>query len=120
MLSRIDETAVKDTMKPSVMAGLFGDTLYGDVDTAAALNDKAYVAIFFGAAWSGSCKQFIPPLVEVYKKLVEDKGASFEIVYVPVSVAGRPRDDEESFEELVALMPWLAVDRKSVHKRLTR
>ena len=87
MLSRIDETAVKDTMKPSVMAGLFGDTLYGDVDTATALNDKAYVAIFFGAAWSGSCKQFIPPLVEVYNKLAEEK--SLEIVYVPVSVAGR-------------------------------
>ena len=118
MLGRIDEAADKDTMQPSVMAGLFGDTLYGDVDTATALNDKAYVAIFFGAAWSGSCKQFIPPLVEVYNKLAEEK--SLEIVYVPVSVAGRPRDDEESFEELVALMPWLAVDKRSVHKRLTR
>ena len=121
MLSRIDEDRYavdKDTMQASVMVGLFGDTLYqegkGEVDTAAVLNDKAYVAIFFGAAWSESCKDFIPPLVEVYKKLVEDN--SFEIVYVPVSVAGRPRD---SCQEL---MPWPAVPvhRTSVHKRLTR
>jgi thiol-disulfide isomerase/thioredoxin len=105
---------------------LFGNTLYQDgkdeVGTSAKLKDKEYVAIFFGAAWSGSCKQFLPPLVQVYKKLVEEKKKSFEIVYVPATVPGRPPEDDKSFKELMSVMPWLAVPlhRKAVHKKLTR
>eukprot|EP00283_Hemiselmis_rufescens_P009536 CAMPEP_0173434228 /NCGR_PEP_ID=MMETSP1357-20121228/12302_1 /TAXON_ID=77926 /ORGANISM="Hemiselmis rufescens, Strain PCC563" /LENGTH=65 /DNA_ID=CAMNT_0014399043 /DNA_START=25 /DNA_END=219 /DNA_ORIENTATION=- len=57
---------------------LFGATLYkegtGEVGTKAVLKGKTHVAIFFGAAWSGSCKQFLAPLVQVYKKLTEEKG----------------------------------------------
>jgi hypothetical protein len=48
-----------------------------EVGTKAVLKGKQYVAIFFGAAWSGSCKQFLAPLVQVYKKLVEEKGKTF-------------------------------------------
>jgi len=48
---------------------LFGATLcrheVGEVGTKAALKDKAHVGILFGAAWSGSCKQFMAPLVQV-------------------------------------------------------
>lgn len=48
---------------------LFGATLYkegaGEVGTKACLKGKEHVAIFFGAAWSGSCKQFLAPLVQV-------------------------------------------------------
>jgi hypothetical protein len=57
---------------------LFGSTLYkegsGEVGTKAVLKGKTHVGIFFGAAWSGSCKQFLLPLVQVYKKLIEEKG----------------------------------------------
>lgn len=90
--------------------------------TKACLKGKSHVAIFFGAAWSGSCKQFMEPLVKVYNKLVEEKGKSFEIVYVPASVPGRPPEDEASFKELLSTMPWLAVPlhRKATHKKLTR
>jgi hypothetical protein len=61
-----------------------------------------------------------PP--QVYKKLTEEKGKSFEIVYVPATVPGRPPEDDKSFKELLAMMPWLAVPlhRKAVHKKLTR
>ena len=80
------------------------------------------MAIFFGAAWSGSCKQFMEPLLKVYKKLTEEKGKNFEIVYVPATVPGRPAEDETSFKELMSMMPWLGVPhhRKAVHKKLTR
>jgi len=105
---------------------MFGSTLYkdgvGEVGTKASLKDKPHVAIFFGAAWSGSCKQFMTPLVQVYKKLIEEKGKQLEIVYVPATVPGRPAEDEASFKELMSMMPWLGVPhhRKSVHKKLTR
>lgn len=108
------------------LAALFGSTLYkegtGEVGTKAVLKGKTHVAIFFGAAWSGSCKQFLLPLVQVYKKLVEEKGKAFEIVYVPASVPGRPPEDEKTFKELMSMMPWLAVPlhRKATHKKLTR
>jgi len=61
-------------------------------------------------------------LPQVYKKLTEEKGKSFEIVYVPATVPGRPPEDDKSFKELLAMMPWLAVPlhRKAVHKKLTR
>ena len=105
---------------------MFGKTLYkdgvGEVGTKAALKDKPHVAIFFGAAWSGSCSQFMKPLVQVYKKLTEEKGKQLEIVYVPASVPGREADDEESFKKLMSEMPWLGVPhhRKATHKKLTR
>ena len=101
---------------------MFGKTLYkdgvGEVGTKAALKDKPHVAIFFGAAWSGSCSQFMKPLVQVYKKLTEEKGKQLEIVYVPASVPGREADDEESFKKLMSEMPWLGVPhhRKATHK----
>ena len=86
------------------------------------LKGKSHVGIFFGAAWSGSCKQFMEPLVKVYNQLVQEKGKSFEIVYVPATVPGRPPEDEASFKELLAQMPWLAIPlkRKATHKKLTR
>jgi hypothetical protein len=62
------------------------------------------------------------PLLKVYNKLVEEKGKSFELVYVPATVPGRPPEDEATFKELLAQMPWLAVPlhRKGTHKKLTR
>jgi thioredoxin-related protein len=105
---------------------MFGSTLYkdgvGEVGTNASLKDKPHVAIFFGAAWSGSCKQFMQPLVQVYKKLTEELGKPLEIVYVPATVPGRPAEDEASYKELMAQMPWLGVPhhRKATHKKLTR
>ena len=90
--------------------------------TKAVLKGKGHVGIFFGAAWSGSCKQFLDPLIKVYNKLVEEKGKSFEIVYVPASVPGRPPEDEATYKELLAQMPWLAIPlhRKATQKKLTR
>eukprot|EP00287_Rhodomonas_sp_CCMP768_P009715 CAMPEP_0196717090 /NCGR_PEP_ID=MMETSP1091-20130531/495_1 /TAXON_ID=302021 /ORGANISM="Rhodomonas sp., Strain CCMP768" /LENGTH=440 /DNA_ID=CAMNT_0042057315 /DNA_START=60 /DNA_END=1382 /DNA_ORIENTATION=+ len=105
---------------------LFGATLCkndgNEVGTKAVLKGKSHVGILFGAAWSGSCKQFMDPLVKVYKKLVEEKGKSFEIVYVPATVPGRPPEDDKSFKELLDLMPWMAIPlhRKAIHKKLTR
>jgi len=80
------------------------------------------VGIFFGGAWSSSCNQFMETLVEVYDKQVEEKGISFEIVYVPTTLPGHPPDDEASFKDLLSTMPWLAVPlhRKAIHKKLTR
>jgi thioredoxin-related protein len=108
------------------LQNLLGPTLYkhgvGEVGTKAVLKDKTHIGIFFGAAWSGSCKQFLDPLVKVYKKLTEDKKKKFEIVYVPATVPGRPPEDEQSFKELMEIMSWLAVplSRKAVHRKLTR
>ena len=108
------------------LQAMFGSTLYkdgvGEVGTKASLKDKKHVAIFFGAAWSGSCKQFMTPLVQVYKKLTEELNKELEFVYVPATVPGRPAEDEASYKELMSLMPWLGVPhhRKATHKKLTR
>jgi hypothetical protein len=57
------------------LTALFGATLckheVGEVGTKAALKDKTHVGILFGAAWSGSCKQFMAPLVQVRSDLQE-------------------------------------------------
>jgi thiol-disulfide isomerase/thioredoxin len=70
---------------------------------------------------AGALKQ---PVVsaQVYKKLTEEKGKSFEIVYVPATVPGRTPESEEAFKELMGTMPWLAVPihRRATHKKLTR
>jgi thiol-disulfide isomerase/thioredoxin len=60
--------------------------------------------------------------LQVYKKLTEEKGKSFEIVYVPATVPGRTPESEEAFKELMGSMPWLAVPihRRATHKKLTR
>ncbi|EKX40274.1 hypothetical protein GUITHDRAFT_88850 [Guillardia theta CCMP2712] len=114
------------SVPPTDFKTLFGKTLYkdgvGEVGTESSLKDVQHIGVFFGAAWSGSCKQFMQPLVQVYKKLTEEKKKSFQIVYVPATVPGRPAEDEASFKELMSMMPWLAVPyhRKATHKKLTR
>jgi hypothetical protein len=49
-------------------------------------------------------------------------GKSFEIVYVPASVPGRPPEDEKSYKELMSMMPWLAipVHRKRYYSKILR
>ncbi|CAN8241008.1 unnamed protein product [Cochlearia groenlandica] len=60
------------------------------------------IGLYFSAAWCGPCQKFTPQLLEIYTELVSSK-ASFEVIFVSGD------EDEESFTDYFAKMPWLAV-----------
>lgn len=68
------------------------------------LEGKIVALYFFYSAYS-SCAEFTPTLVQVYEKLKE-KGENFEVVLVPLD------EEEASFVESFAAMPWLALPFK--------
>uniref|UniRef100_A0A1J3IYZ3 protein-disulfide reductase n=1 Tax=Noccaea caerulescens TaxID=107243 RepID=A0A1J3IYZ3_NOCCA len=59
------------------------------------------IGMYFSAAWCGPCQRFTPQLVEVYNELSPKAG--FEVIFVSGD------EDEESFKDYFAKMPWLAV-----------
>lgn len=59
------------------------------------------IGMYFSAAWCGPCQRFTPQLVEVYNELSPEAG--FEVIFVSGD------EDEASFRDYFAKMPWLAV-----------
>jgi nucleoredoxin len=60
------------------------------------------VALYFSAHWCPPCKKFTPQFAKVYKKLKIEK-KDFEVVFVSSD------RDEESFNDYMGEMPWIAV-----------
>ena len=50
------------------------------VDTATALANKKYIALYFSASWCGPCRSFTPKLVDFYKKV--GKKQRLEVILV--------------------------------------
>ncbi|XP_057949042.1 probable nucleoredoxin 1 [Malania oleifera] len=72
------------------------------------------VGLYFSLSTYRSCLDFIPKLVEVYEKL-RTKGEMFEIVLISLD------DDEESFKQAFASMPWFALPFKDkISEKLIR
>ncbi|XP_057810981.1 probable nucleoredoxin 1 isoform X2 [Salvia miltiorrhiza] len=63
------------------------------------------IGLYFLLATYNGCIAFKPKLMEVYKSLRE-KGENFEIVMIPLD------DDEPSFQEEFASLPWLSLPVK--------
>ena len=62
---------------------------------------------YFGACWSGPCKDLTPYLVLAYNSINRD-GKVIEIVYVSQDPT------ENQFRESFREMPWLAVSRRNM------
>jgi len=75
------------------------------VATADALQGK-YVALYFSAHWCGPCRGFTPKLEKQYKKIVNDLGKNWEVVF-----CSSDRDDN-AFKSYFKEMPWLALPYK--------
>jgi nucleoredoxin len=89
----------------AALAAMLGDSLVGQggatQSTAAALEGKGAVALYFSAHWCPPCRGFTPKLAEWYKKDLKDKG--LEVVFVSSD------RDQESFKEYFGEQPWLAL-----------
>ncbi|ETW08176.1 hypothetical protein H310_02512 [Aphanomyces invadans] len=100
----------------SPFVALVGPTLLQsggkEVSTAEHLQGKT-VAIYFSAHWCPPCRGFTPQLATYYKKLTAT-GKPFEIVFVSSD------NNQESFDEYFAEMPWTAVPyaARDIHKSL--
>eukprot|EP00443_Scrippsiella_acuminata_P000933 CAMPEP_0115250932 /NCGR_PEP_ID=MMETSP0270-20121206/43367_1 /TAXON_ID=71861 /ORGANISM="Scrippsiella trochoidea, Strain CCMP3099" /LENGTH=957 /DNA_ID=CAMNT_0002666333 /DNA_START=8 /DNA_END=2882 /DNA_ORIENTATION=- len=85
----------------AAFAPLFGDSLKGgegDVETAASLEGKEAVGLYFASV---TCKEFSAELAKAYSEALSAKG--FEIVFV--SCDGTEEEAGESLKD----MPWLAM-----------
>ncbi|XP_068638611.1 probable nucleoredoxin 2 [Aristolochia californica] len=73
----------------------------GDQVPADILRGKT-IGLYFSANWYSDCQNFTPILASVHNRLKEEE-AKFEIVFVSSD------EDQKSFDEYYATMPWLAI-----------
>lgn len=94
---------------PKSLAEILGDSFVnGAGETVSRSSIKGPYGIYFSASWCPPCHAFTPKLAETYKHL-KSIGKDFEIIF------SSSDQDEESFKEYFAEMPWLAIpyaDRK--------
>jgi len=88
------------------LSELFGNQLLradGSTVGIDAIQNKAIIAIYFGAGWCSHCADFTPILVSAYDS-IQAAGKSFEVVHVSF--------DDSSADMLAYMidsaMPWLA------------
>eukprot|EP00558_Chaetoceros_sp_UNC1202_P009791 CAMPEP_0197233230 /NCGR_PEP_ID=MMETSP1429-20130617/1357_1 /TAXON_ID=49237 /ORGANISM="Chaetoceros sp., Strain UNC1202" /LENGTH=418 /DNA_ID=CAMNT_0042691445 /DNA_START=41 /DNA_END=1297 /DNA_ORIENTATION=+ len=72
-----------------------------EVSPAEALEGKDHVLMYFSAHWCPPCLRFTPVLIELYKKLNQEK--NFEIIFCSFD------KDEKEYKEYTADMPWLCM-----------
>ncbi|URE08303.1 Nucleoredoxin [Musa troglodytarum] len=60
------------------------------------------ILLFFSARGSGTCRGFLPHLIEEYHK-IKRMDSAFEVVNISMD------KDQDSFEEFFSGMPWLAL-----------
>lgn len=72
------------------------------------LSNLPAILLYFGACWSGPCKDLTPYLTLAYNQ-VNSEGKVLEIVYVSLDPT------EGQFRESFREMPWLAVSRRNSH-----
>ncbi|ONK61144.1 uncharacterized protein A4U43_C08F26690 [Asparagus officinalis] len=67
------------------------------------------ILLYFSALWCPPCRAFLPTLTDVYNK-IKAKDPNFELVFISSD------QDQKSFDDYYASMPWLAIpfgdDRK--------
>ena len=72
------------------------------------------ILLFFSARRFGTCRRFLPHMIEEYHK-IKRMGSAFEVVNISMD------KDQDSFEEFFSGMPWLALpfgdERKKSLKR---
>eukprot|EP01124_Arcella_intermedia_P018879 TRINITY_DN25_c0_g1_i4.p1 TRINITY_DN25_c0_g1~~TRINITY_DN25_c0_g1_i4.p1 ORF type:complete len:424 (-),score=74.95 TRINITY_DN25_c0_g1_i4:42-1265(-) len=72
----------------------------GKVEVAS-LKEKEAVGIYFSAHWCPPCRAMTPKIVQTYNVL-KSAGKAFEVIFASSD------NDEHSFKEYYAEMPWLA------------
>jgi nucleoredoxin len=95
------------------LAELLGSTLVtkdGEGETAALLQGKGAVALYFSAHWCPPCQRFTPMLAGWYEADLKAKG--LEVVFVSSD------REKKAFDEYYGGMPWLALPYESDKKAL--
>ncbi|KAH6805225.1 DC1 domain-containing protein [Perilla frutescens var. frutescens] len=106
-LKEQEEEAKRNQSLKTLLVSHFRDyviTSDGKKVPVAELEGKT-VGLYFLLATYNGCLAFNPKLIEVYKSLKE-QGANFEIVMIPLD------DDEPSFQEEFATLPWFSLPVK--------
>jgi len=92
-----------------------GDTFYdksGSVNNSS-LKSVKLIGVYFSAHWCPPCRNFTPVLANFYNT-VNKNGKVFEVVFSSCD------QDEKSFKEYLASMPWIALPLGSeVSKKLS-
>ena len=89
----------------SNLVELLGETLQsqnGTVETNT-LYKYRYVAFYFAAGWEPNCINFTKKLIDFYNQVRGEDEAAFEVVFVSSD------DDQATFENHYAQMPWLSL-----------
>jgi thiol-disulfide isomerase/thioredoxin len=102
---------VDDPPPPASLSDLFGTVLLkadGNQVGMEALEDKAFMGIFFSAGWCPACGAFTPQFLATYQELKESN-KSFEVVLISFD------DDAEGMFAYMRqhAMPWLAIPHGS-------
>jgi nucleoredoxin len=85
----------------------YGETFFnksGKTDNST-LKEAKLIGIYFSAHWCPPCRGFTPKLAEFYNN-VNANGKVFEVIFSSCD------KDEESFQEYLATMPWIALPLK--------
>jgi len=112
-----DPKGARFPWRPPPVEELIGDTLVGKDGPVkfADLQGKT-LGLYFSAHWCPPCRGFTPSLAETYRTMKEAGNNDFEIIFVSGD------QDEKSFEEYRAEMPWLSLpfSRRAEKEALSR
>jgi nucleoredoxin len=101
---QMDPDGVNFPWKPKGFSEIWPEkflTKKGLVDSSTI--DKKHLMLYFSAHWCPPCKMFTPKVGEAYKKLKQERGDDFELIFVSSD------RDENSFEEYFGSMPFCAL-----------
>ncbi|URD88551.1 protein-disulfide reductase, partial [Musa troglodytarum] len=99
-----EEAAKKEQTLPRLLVSPARDYLISNDGSKVAVSDLEgkIVVMYFSIGTFTCCAEFAPVLAQIYRKLKE-AGESFEVVLVSLD------DEESSYEQELASMPWLAI-----------
>jgi len=98
--------------EPQTLTELLGTDFVDNMGNgydADALENKV-IGLYFSAHWCPPCREFTPKFAQIYEKL-KAQGKEFEVVYVSSDKS------EETYNEYLSEMPWLAIPYADQRKR---
>ncbi|URE10527.1 Nucleoredoxin [Musa troglodytarum] len=100
---RIKEVEMAQTLESLLVAGDL-DYVIGKEGLKVPVKELVgkTILLFFSARGSGTCRGFLPHLIEEYHK-IKRMDSAFEVVNISMD------KDQDSFEEFFSGMPWLAL-----------
>ncbi|URE10671.1 protein-disulfide reductase [Musa troglodytarum] len=116
-IGSLENTLEVGYVNTMVVIGPTGQTITNNAATSLEVPVKELVGktilLFFSARGSGTCRGFLPHLIEEYHK-IKRMDSAFEVVNISMDSAFEVVNismdkDQDSFEEFFSGMPWLAL-----------